>query len=243
MENRINLRIKSKVDAFAMEMFYLLYEQDNFDGEYYKLGGDFLLIARALFITDANKIWSDLKPKILEVKEKVWKDAEATEKNDPAAKSVEEVFLAYPGFFAICIYRISHEMNKMGIPILPRMISEFAHSYTGTDIHPGAQIGASFFIDHATGIVIGETVIIGDEVKIYQGVTLGAFHIKKSLAKSKRHPTINDNVTIYANATILGGETIIGENSIVGASVWLTKSVPPNSFVSYNSDIKIKTKS
>lgn len=242
MGERINLRIKSKVDEFTMKMFYLLYEQDHFDSEYYKLGGDFLLIARALFISDANKIWNDLKPKVEEVKEKIWKDAEATESNDPAAKSLEEVFLAYPGFYAICIYRISHEMYKMDLPILPRMMSEFAHSYTGTDIHPGAKIGSSFFIDHATGIVVGETVVIGDEVKIYQGVTLGAFHIKKSMASKKRHPTIKNNVTIYANATILGGDTVIGENSVVGASVWLTESVPADSFVSYNSDIIIKSR-
>lgn len=242
MEDRIDLRIKTKVDEFTIKMFYLLYEKEHFDREYYNLGGDFLLIARALFIDDANAIWKSLKPKVKEVKEKIWKDAEATYNNDPAAKSLEEVFLAYPGFFAICTYRISHEMHKMQLPILPRMMSEFAHSYTGTDIHPGAEIGSSFFIDHATGIVIGETVNIGNDVKIYQGVTLGAFHVKKDMASKKRHPTINDNVTIYANATILGGDTVIGENSIVGASVWLTQSVPPNSFVSYNSDIKIKTK-
>jgi len=179
---------------------------------------------------------------VTHLKEKVYLDAHATESNDPAASSIEEVFLAYPGFFAITIYRLSHEMHGIGLPILPRMISEFAHSYTGSDIHPAAQIGKAFFIDHATGIVIGETVVIGDNVRIYQGVTLGAFHIRKDMASTKRHPTIEDNVTIYANATILGGETVVGANSTIGGSVWLTHSVPPNSYVSYNSDLRIKTK-
>ncbi len=242
MRERINIRIKSAVDKFTMEVFYLLYEKDHFEASYERLRDEFVAISRALFIDKADEHWTALRPIIKELTKKIWLDAEATERNDPAAQSLEEVFLAYPGFFAISIYRVSHEMYKMKIPILPRMMSEFAHSYTGTDIHPGATIGESFFIDHATGIVIGETVIIGSEVKIYQGVTLGAFHITKSMAAVKRHPTIEDNVTIYANATILGGDTVIGKNSVVGASVWLTKSVPPNSFVSYNSDIKIKTK-
>lgn len=220
----------------------MLYEEDQFDDAYESLGTDFEIIAEALNIETPKEKWSALKIIISELVVKIKKDAIATESNDPAANCIEEVYLAYPGFFAVSIYRVSHEMYKMAIPLLPRMMTEVAHSYSGTDIHPGAQIGESFFIDHATGIVIGETVIIGDEVKIYQGVTLGAFHIKKSMAAKKRHPTIMNNVTIYANATILGGDTTIGENSVIGASVWLTQSIPANSFVSYNSDIKIKTR-
>lgn len=161
------------------------------------------------------------------------KDADAILKNDPAATCLEEVIIAYPGFFAIIVYRFTHELYKLNIPILPRLISEYAHSKTGIDIHPGATIGSHFFIDHGTGIVIGETTIINNHVKIYQGVTIGALSVKKELAKSKRHPTIESNVTIYAGSTILGGETTIGHNSIIGGNVWLTKSIPPHSKV-YN---------
>jgi len=149
------------------------------------------------------------------------------------------VYLAYPGFYAITMYRLSHVIWNLEIPILPRMISEYAHSVTGTDIHPGAKIGNSFFIDHATGVVIGETSIIGDNVIIYQGVTLGGIKVEKALKNVKRHPTIMDNVTIYANATVLGGDVVIGENSTIGANVWITQSIPENSVVTYKSDIKI----
>jgi len=215
MSKRVNIRIKSKVDEFTMELFYLLYEKEGFDQRFSELEADFIEIAEGLAIEGASKLWKDLHPIIAQLKDRIDKDARATEKNDPAANSLDEVYLAYPGFFAISIYRLSHELYKMNIPILPRMISEFAHSYTGTDIHPAAQIGESFFIDHATGIVIGETVIIGNCVRIYQGVTLGAFHIRKDMATTKRHPTIEDNVTIYANATILGGDTVVGKNSTI----------------------------
>ena len=149
------------------------------------------------------------------------------------------MYLAYPGFHAIAVYRLSHELIKLKVPVLPRMMSEYTHGVTGTDIHPGATIGDSFFIDHATGIVIGETTLIKENVKIYQGVTLGGIQVKKSLAETKRHPTIESNVTIYANATILGGEVIIGENSIIGANVCVTESVPENSLVTYNQKIKL----
>ncbi len=152
-----------------------------------------------------------------EVRARLDLDAIAIEENDPAAKSLEEVYLAYPGFYAISIYRLSHELYLLNTPIIPRMMSEYAHGVTGIDIHPGATIGSSFFIDHGTGIVIGETTIIKSNVKIYQGVTLGGIQIKKSLSFTKRHPTIEDNVTIYANATILGGEVVVGANSIIGA--------------------------
>jgi serine O-acetyltransferase len=167
-------------------------------------------------------------------------DAEEILLNDPAAQSVEEVILAYPGFYAIAVYRLAKELYEQKIPILPRLMSEYAHSQTGIDIHPGATIGTPFFIDHGTGIVIGETTCIGDFVKIYQGVTLGALMVRKSDADIKRHPTIENNVTIYANATILGGKTVIGHDSLIGGNVFLTNSVLPHSTVYQKSEIKIR---
>lgn len=169
------------------------------------------------------------------------KDAKAICDFDPASASIEEVIITYPGFFAIAAYRIAHAIKKLGVPIVPRLISEYAHSATGIDINPGAEIGECFFIDHGTGIVIGETTIIKNNVKIYQGVTLGALQVKKELASTKRHPTVEDNVIIYANATILGGETVIGQGSIIGGNVWITNSVPENSLVYHTNEIKIKT--
>lgn len=169
-------------------------------------------------------------------------DAEAILKFDPAAQSIEEVLVAYPGFYATAIYRIAHQLHIQGIKTLPRILSEYAHSKTGIDIHPGAEIGGSFFIDHGTGIVVGETSIIGNNVKIYQGVTLGALNVAKSNASIKRHPTIEDNVIIYSGATILGGDTKIGHDCIIGGNVWLTYSVPPFSVVYHKSEIQVRDK-
>lgn len=168
------------------------------------------------------------------------RDAKSITDNDPASVSVEEVISVYPGFMAIATYRFAHCIAESGIPLLPRMMTEFAHSQTGIDIHPNASIGHSFFIDHGTGVVIGETTHIGNNVKLYQGVTLGATHVSKSLASRKRHPTIEDNVVVYANATILGGETVIGHDSIIGGNAWLVKSVPPFSQVYHQSKIEIR---
>ena len=159
-------------------------------------------------------------------------DLEAAVRGDPAAMSDNEVILSYPGFQAIAINRIAHFFWTRQVPLIPRMMSEIVHGRTGIDIHPGAQIGESFFIDHGTGVVIGETTVIGKNVKLYQGVTLGALSVKKEESGRKRHPTIEDDVTIYANATILGGETVIGRGSIIGGSVWITQSVPPGSRIS-----------
>lgn len=170
------------------------------------------------------------------------KDAKAIFDNDPAAKSIEEVMYSYPGFFAIAVYRFSHELYKNNIPLIPRIWTEFAHSKTGIDINPGAEIGAHFVIDHGTGIVIGETTVIGNNVKIYQGVTLGAHSVTKNLQNTKRHPTIENNVVIYANATILGGETVIGENALIGGNVWITASVAPNSVVFHKGQVTVKNK-
>ncbi len=167
-------------------------------------------------------------------------DAQAINDGDPAARSIDQVIRTYPGFFAIACYRIGHAFCDMGVPLLPRILTEYAHSKTGIDIHPKSEIGSHFCIDHGTGIVIGETTIIGNNVKIYQGVTLGALSVKKEMAKIKRHPTIEDNVIIYAGATILGGNTTVGSNSIIGGNVWITESIPPNSRVYHKPQIEVK---
>jgi serine O-acetyltransferase len=161
-----------------------------------------------------------------EIADYAYRDAQAMLEGDPAAHSLEEIILAYPGFFAIVAYRIAHKLEKRGVSLLPRLFTEYAHQRTGIDIHPGAQIGHSFYIDHGTGVVIGETCVIGNYVKIYQGVTLGGLRVDRDLRQTKRHPTIEDNVVIYAGATILGGETVIGKNSVIGGNVWITRSVP-----------------
>ncbi len=161
----------------------------------------------------------------------VMEDVAAAFRGDPAAKTVEEVILAYPGLEAIVVHRIANYFWASGLPLIPRMMSEHVHSKTGIDIHPGATIGRRFFIDHGTGVVVGETAVIGDDVKLYQGVTLGALSVKKEEGQTKRHPTIEDRVTIYSGATILGGKTVIGADSVIGGNVWLTKSVPPHSKV------------
>jgi serine O-acetyltransferase len=168
------------------------------------------------------------------------KDADFILESDPAATQQIEVIAIYPGFFAIFCYRIANFLKKLSVPLLPRMITEYAHRVTGIDIHPGAAIGNPFSIDHGTGIVIGETAIIGNNVKVYQGVTLGALSVDKSKASTKRHPTIEDNVILYAGCTILGGETVVGRNSIIGGNVWLTESIAPFSVVYHKSEIIIR---
>lgn len=173
------------------------------------------------------------------IKEMVELDAVFIADNDPAATCVNEVVMTYPGFYAILVYRIAHKLYKLEVPLIPRIMSEHLHSVTGIDIHPGATIGKEFFIDHGTGIVIGETTVIGNRVKIYQGVTLGALSVRKNKAATKRHPTIKDNVIIYAGSAILGGKTIIGHDSVIGGNVWLTKSVPPCSLVQHESKVSI----
>jgi serine O-acetyltransferase len=166
-------------------------------------------------------------------------DVYAIVNGDPAATSEFEVIRAYPGFYALCFYRIAHALYTLNVPLLPRILTEYAHSHTGIDIHPAAIIGEYFFIDHGTGIVIGETAAIGNHVKIYQGVTLGALSVDKSMADTKRHPTVEDHVVIYSGAMILGGDTVIGHHSIIGGNVWLTKSIPPGSLVYHNGDVTI----
>lgn len=196
------------------------------------------IIAKSEIDSKTNDFFATLE----QIFEKLTFDAAAILEFDPAAKSLVEVVRAYPGFYAVAVYRIAHEVMKLNVPFLPRIISEHAHSKTGIDINPGAQIGKSFFIDHGTGVVIGETTIIGDSVKIYQGVTLGALQVSKKLANTKRHPTIKNNVIIYSGATILGGDTVIGKNTVIGGNVWLTESVPSYSLVFAQHEIKIRDK-
>jgi serine O-acetyltransferase len=171
--------------------------------------------------------------------QKILLDAKATLDGDPAAKDLAEVVLSYPGIIAIASYRLAHFFYLENIQILPRLITEIAHEKTGIDIHPGASIGESFFIDHGTGIVIGESAVIGNHVKMYQGVTLGALSVDKSMAQKKRHPTIEDYCVIYSHATILGGDTIIGAHSVIGGNVWMTRSVAAHSIVYHKSEVKL----
>ncbi|MBE7173522.1 MAG: serine acetyltransferase [Williamsia sp.] len=166
-------------------------------------------------------------------------DIDAILQGDPAARTEFEVIKAYPGFYAIAFYRIAHFLLTQDVPLLPRILTEYAHSRTGIDIHPGAEIDEYFFIDHGSGLVIGETTKIGKHVKLYQGVTLGALSVDKSMAHIKRHPTVEDHVVIYSGATILGGETVIGHHSVIGGNVWLTRSVPPGSMVYHNPEITV----
>ena len=176
----------------------------------------------------------ELLKKIPEIRKMLTGDVLAAFDSDPAAKNYYEIIFSYPGVQAITVYRLAHELHNQGVPILPRIMSEYAHGITGIDIHPGAKIGRNFFIDHGTGVVIGETTEIGDNVRIYQGVTLGALSVEDagSLRHKKRHPTIEDDVTIYAGATILGGNVVIGKGSTIGGNVWLVDSVKPGTLVS-----------
>lgn len=182
---------------------------------------------------DAGTVATQFFAALPSIHDRLNEDVVAMYEGDPAAKTRSEVIQTYPGFYAIAAYRIAHELHRLGVKGIPRVITENAHSKTGIDIHPSATIGEHFCIDHGTGVVIGETAVIGNHVKIYQGVTLGALSVSKDDATRKRHPTIEDNVVVYAGATILGGETVIGHDSIVGGNVWLTRSVPPYSKIYY----------
>ncbi|MBR3979334.1 MAG: serine acetyltransferase [Oscillospiraceae bacterium] len=192
---------------------------------------------------DARQTCLTFLGKIPQVRALVQTDLQAAYDGDPAATSMAEIVFSYPGLYAITVYRLAHELYLLGVPMLPRIMTEYAHSVTGIDIHPGATVGKYFFIDHGTGIVIGETTVIGENVKIYQGVTLGGLSTRggQSLRGKRRHPTIEDNVTIYANASILGGETVIGQGCVIGASAFITKSVPPCTTVSIkNQELQLK---
>jgi len=191
----------------------------------------------------ANTIADSFFNSLIPVYNLLLQDASFIEASDPATNSIDEVIITYPGFYAIAVYRFAHELYKLNIPYLPRLISEYAHSRTGIDIHPGATIDSPFAIDHGTGVVIGETCLIGKEVKVYQGVTLGALAVEKSYASKKRHPTIGDAVVLYAGCTILGGNSEIGHHSIIGGNVWLTTSVAPYTVVMNTARNKIQNSS
>ncbi|PQJ69422.1 serine O-acetyltransferase EpsC [Polaribacter butkevichii] len=231
--------LRDAVETFTKDIINNLFDANHLAEKGAQTKHRFLKILERLSIENGEDIWATFENSFVEIRQRLDLDAIAAEKNDPAAKSLEEVYLAYPGFYAIAVHRLSHQLLKQEVPVLPRMMSEFAHSTTGTDIHPGAEIGDSFFIDHATGIVIGETTHIKENVQIFQGVTLGGIQVKKSLASTKRHPTIESGVVIYANATILGGDVVIGKNSVIGANVCITESVVENSVVTVESENNI----
>lgn len=241
-----NLRylLKEKTEYFTKLLFYTLFDQDTAVAPHIDILEETFatLIDLACWETEkpCSSIWQSYLESLPILLEKLSLDAKAFLDSDPAANGIEEIYLAYPGFYAIAIYRLSHELLRFGLPLVPRLMSEYAHRLTGVDINPAAQIGDSFFVDHGTGIVIGETVVIQNHVKIYQGVTLGGLYVDRKLRNQKRHPTVEDHVTIYANATILGGKTVIGANSIIGGNTWITESVPNNSVISNTSEIKIK---
>ena len=241
-------RIEKFIDDFFRFVFFLELQRCSSENEMNnRLIGfkkDFTEILQSVFDTpeEAAKTAEYFFEKFPEVYVTLEKDAEFLLQNDPAATSLEEITFSYPGFYATAIYRFAHELYLKQIPIIPRIWTELAHSKTGIDIHPGATIGSPFFIDHGTGIVIGETSFIGNFVKFYQGVTLGALSVSKEIANTKRHPTIKDHVVIYANATVLGGETVIGEDSIIGGNVWITESLPANSVVFHKGQVTIKQK-
>jgi serine O-acetyltransferase len=242
----INYGIKTKTEAFAEKLFFTLFDSnaplsesiDELERQFKEIS----VIACKKPKGICDSIWDQYLAKLPSVLEQLNQDAQYILKNDPASNSIEEVYLAYPGFYAIAIYRLSHELYLLDLLLFSRLMSEYAHRVTGTDIHAGATIASPFFIDHATGIVIGETTVIERNVKIYQGVTLGALSVNKDMKNTKRHPTVETNVCIYANATILGGETIIGKNSTIGGNAWITKTIPARSIVTNTTTTEVKIK-
>lgn len=246
-EIKVSISLKQESQRFTQLLFNALFDNETDAAKALTDLEVLFIFIRDLACPEIKgtpcKTWEDFTQAIPDLFCSLKKDAVAIYDNDPAAQSIEEVYLAYPGFFAIAIYRMAKEFFNLRLPLIPRLMTEYAHQLTGIDIHPGANIGTSFFIDHGTGVVIGETTEIHNNVKLYQGVTLGALTVKKQLKNVKRHPTIEKDVTIYANATILGGETVIGENSIIGGNTWLTASIAKNAIVLHSPKVEIRTKS
>ncbi|ACX83977.1 putative serine O-acetyltransferase [Blattabacterium sp. (Periplaneta americana) str. BPLAN] len=244
---------KKMSEKFGEGLFHLLFTPDrnilenrkSLKKNYQKLQQELYNILLELNFEEApSKIFTEnFFEKIPNIYQTLITDANAILDFDPAATGIEEIYLSYPGFFATALYRMAHQLWILKVPILPRLITEYAHSKTGVDIHASAEIGKAFVIDHGTGIVIGSSTKIGNKVKIYQGVTLGAVYVDKKLANKKRHPTIEDKVTIYAGATILGGETIVGHDSVIGGNVWVTHSIPPYSIVYQKNEIRMRNNS
>ena len=228
--------LENKISVLIEDVMYNLTDQIaialEYDDELRSLGGA-PLMGDACTSVRAQMLAVDFFKRVPKIRHMVNTDLQATFDGDPAADNKEEIVLCYPGLLASTVYRIAHELYELNVPIIPRMMTEYAHNMTGIDIHPGATIGEYFFMDHGTGIVVGSTSIIGEHVKIYQGVTIGALSTSAghALHGTRRHPTIEDNVTIYSGASILGGETVIGEGSIIGGNVFLTSSVKPGSRV------------
>lgn len=246
----VALPSKREVERCADEMIALLFPEISGRGE---ATVEEIQARLALVRRDLRRLLGPLVPAgraqeisvsfaelLPDIHERLRQDADAIVDGDPAAECLDEVVVAYPGLLAIAIHRIAHGLHRLGVPILPRLLAEVAHSRTGIDIHPGAVVGHSFCIDHGTGVVIGETAIIGSRVKVYQGVTLGALSVAKAEAGSKRHPTVEDRVVLYANATVLGGDTVIGHDTVIGGNVWLATSVPPHSFVYHTSQVRVR---
>ena len=240
---------KKKVDAWIEEVFAWLFYANahcvsliEFQEKEKLLNLNLQFFLTQVGVENPEELSNSFFEDLVAIHQDLLADLGAIVAFDPAAKSTDEVLLAYPGFFSITVYRIANNLWNKSIAVLPRVIAEYAHGKTGIDIHPGAKIGKRFFIDHGTGIVIGETAIIGNDVKIYQGVTLGALSVSKDIATIKRHPTIEDNVIIYANATILGGNTVVGKDSVIGGNVWLTDSIPAKTLVYHKSEISVRTK-
>ncbi len=240
-----NQRAVEKIVKSIFEMLFPTtrsFEDEEIESNKKNLEGEILEIISGL-TEKSEEITHRFFNNLGNIKKILLKDADFILESDPAATRQIEVIAIYPGFHAIFCYRMANFLSKLAVPLLPRMITEYAHRVTGIDIHPGATIGIPFSIDHGTGIVIGETANIGNKVKIYQGVTLGALSVDKSKASTKRHPTIEDNVILYAGCTILGGETVVGRNSIIGGNVWLTESIAPFSVVYHKSEIIVRNQS
>ena len=251
-QNSENLPSRTSIGRFTEGLLELLFPQ--LSERDFISQGEFEVYASSLFNElygifvriqgrlhkPAETIVQNFVEKIPAIYQQMINDAKAINEGDPASVSYDQVVRTYPGFYAIACYRIGHAFCESSVPLLPRILTEYAHAKTGIDIHPKAEIGNNFCIDHGTGVVIGETTIIGDNVKLYQGVTLGALSVKKEMAKTKRHPTIEDNVIIYSGSTILGGNTVIGKNSIIGGNVWITESIPAFSRVYHKPQIEVR---
>lgn len=243
-----NVPVKWKVSCFLNELVELMFpimsdaqcRESEKDIKHVKEALTAILNSYDSGIEDRYRVADKFIEALPSIHDALLKDADAICEGDPAATVVDEVIVSYPGFYATLVYRLAHALHKLGVPVVPRMMSEMSHSKTGIDIHPAAEIGESFCIDHGTGVVIGETTQIGDSVKIYQGVTLGAVSVNKEDAGAKRHPTIEDNVIIYSGATILGGKTKIGHHSVIGGNVWLMRSIKPYSYVVNRSEVRMR---
>ncbi|MDB5030225.1 serine O-acetyltransferase EpsC [Mucilaginibacter sp.] len=243
-----------EITTWALQVIRLMYPEQSkkvfisigqLQDEFKKLQDELchiMNLTKACNNYDNERLAESFFNELPELYRKLNTDIQAIFKGDPAARSEFEVIRTYPGFFAISFYRLAHGLFKNEVPLIPRILTEYAHSKTGIDIHPAAQIDEYFYIDHGTGVVIGETTKIGKHVKLYQGVTLGALSVAKNMADTKRHPTVEDNVVIYSGATILGGETVVGHDSVIGGNVWLTKSVEPHSTVYHSPLVKVLKK-